>query len=366
MQTPSISMIFEKKEDGKYTDDAVLYQYILKYPILAREQSTDSSTDENWDIQIKLWDIMKWLITSLPEFKLKYRSTNVSMTIPKVRRRIKGKLDDLVNLELLLSEKRKQKWGDGTTDSFKFTIFGKLLGWIITSIDCDNSIVKDISSTTYHREMINTQIFNSLQQIFNKGKYAPTTIDILTSRFISRCMQRKWFGNIVNLFKNALNDKEVVIETISDFLRELTTCNFKEQNNKVIFCELWDETIMKLEPAIKNIVLYNTKLSIERKMQDHIKAYQSYEKMWFKFKDDYSKVVVQCSCTNCENYTPVAIDIMGYKKRSLYSTIDPSNLTPFCLLHYKCRSLASIKPNVLLAACKACGKENSLRLSFFE
>jgi hypothetical protein len=203
MQTSNISIIFEKKEDGKYTDDALLYQYILKYPILAREQSTNNSTNENW---IKLWDIMKWLITSLPEFKLKYPNANISRTIPNVRRRIKGKLEDLVSLELLLSEKSEQEKGDGTTHNFKFTKFGKLLGWIINSIDFDNSIVKDINSITHHREMINTQIFNSLQQIFKTGKYAPT-IDTLASRFISYCMQQTLFGNIVSLFKNALNQR---------------------------------------------------------------------------------------------------------------------------------------------------------------
>jgi hypothetical protein len=363
MQTPRISTIFKKKDDGKYTNDALLYQYILKYPILAREQSTNNGTSENSDIQVKLWDIMTWLITTLPEFKMKYSNDNISKVIPKVGRRIKRKLDDLVKLELLLSEKKKQKWGEGKTDSFKFTIFGKLLGGIIDSIDFDNSIVTNRSSTISHREKINKQIFNLLQQIFKTGKYSPT-VDILTSQFISNCMKRKWFGNIVSLFKNALNNKEIVIETMSDLLHELTTLNFKDQNTNVMFSELWDETIMELEPAIKNVVLYNTKLSIEREIQDHIKAYQSYEKMWFKFKDDYSKVVVECSCTNCEYYTPAAIDVLEYQKRSLYSSIDPSNLTPACLIYYKRMSLASIKPNILLASCKACGKENALRLLF--
>lgn len=265
----------------------------------------------------------------------------------------------------MFSEKREQKWGGGTTDSFKFTIFGKLLRVIIDSIDLDNSIVTIGSLTISHREMINKQIFDLLEQIFKTGKYSPT-INILTSQFISKCMQRRLFGNIVNLFRNALNDKEIIIETMSDLLHELTTLNFKDQNTKVMFSELWDETIMELEPAIKNIVLYNTKLSIERDIQDHVKAYQSYEKMWFKSKNDHRRAVVECSCTNCEYYTPYAIDIMEYKERSLYSRIDPSQLTPACLLYYKCKSFARIKPKILFAACRACGKENSLRLLFYD
>ena len=70
---------------------------------------------------------------------MKYANDNISKIISNVRRRIKGKLDDLVKLELLLSEKKKQEKSDGTTDSYRFTIFGQLLGWIIYSIDFDNS-----------------------------------------------------------------------------------------------------------------------------------------------------------------------------------------------------------------------------------
>jgi hypothetical protein len=356
-------MIFEKNENGTYTDDALLYQYILKYQILIEEQSADSIIDENWDIQAKLREIMKWLLTSLPEFKSKYPNANISKTIPNVRRRIKGKLDDLVALELLLNEKKLQERGDGTTDNFKFTIFGKLLRGIIDSIDLDNSIVTFGGLTISLREKINKQIFDLLQQIFKTGKYSPT-IDILTSQFISKCMQRRLFGNIVNLFRSALSDK-IVIETMSDLLHELTTLNFKDQNTKVMFSELWDETIMELEPRIKNVVLYNTKLSIERDVQDHVKAYQSYEKMWFKFKHDYSKVVIECSCTKCDKYIPLVIDIMVYKKRRFYSTIDTTKLSHGNLL-YKSRSLAGFMPQILLGSCKACGKENSLRLLFYD
>ena len=39
MRYSSINTIFEKGEDSKYSNDALLYQYILKYPILVGEQS---------------------------------------------------------------------------------------------------------------------------------------------------------------------------------------------------------------------------------------------------------------------------------------------------------------------------------------
>lgn len=362
MQNPSINTIFEKEEDGKYSNDALLCQYILKYPILVGEHSASSGNMEgNLNIQVSLWGIMTWLITTVPEFKLKYSNDNISKTIPKVRRRIKGKLDDLVNLDLVLNEKKKQEKGDGTTDSYRFTIFGQLLAWIINSIDFDNN---RINATIKHREVINKQIFNLLQHIFKTGEYSPT-IDIVASNFISTCLQRNLFGNIVSLLKNALNDEEILIDDVSDLLHNITTCNFKDQNSKVIFTKLWDETIKGLEPKVKDLVLYNLKLSLERDIQNHVKAYMEYEKMWFNYKSDHGVVAVECSCTNrdCECYTSAVIEVMEYKERKFYSKIDIKNLTPLCIGIYKIRSYADDKPSELSAICKACGR-GSLRLSF--
>jgi hypothetical protein len=72
MQNLGISTIFEKEEDGKYSDEALLYQYILKYPILNGEQYVSNNIDSSREIQVSLWKIMTWLIKTLPEFKLKY------------------------------------------------------------------------------------------------------------------------------------------------------------------------------------------------------------------------------------------------------------------------------------------------------
>ena len=176
-------------------------------------------------------------------------------------------------------------------------------------------------------------------------------------------MRLNWFGNIVNLLKNTANDKDNPIDDVSALLYNLITCNFKEQNAKVIFNSLWDETITELKPKIKNMVFYNLKLAFEQDIQNHVKAYQSYEKMWFNSKSDHRVVAVECSCTNCECYTPAFMDVMQYKERKFYSKIDFSKLTPLCLNIYKNRSFPNIMPSELSPRCKNCGK-GSLRLSF--
>jgi hypothetical protein len=71
------------------------------------------------------------LITTLPEFKLKYPTDHISKTIPKVRRRIKGKLDDLVNLELLQSEKKKQDRVTGQPTALDSQYLGNCLDGLL-------------------------------------------------------------------------------------------------------------------------------------------------------------------------------------------------------------------------------------------
>lgn len=126
--------------------------------------------------------------------------------------------------------------------------------------------------TINRREVINKQIFNLLQQIFKPGEYSPI-INIVTTNFISRYLQRNLFGNIVSLLKNALDNKEIQIDNVSDLLHNLTNCNFKDQNSKVIFTKLWDEIIKGLEPRVKELVLYILKLSFERGIQNRVNAY---------------------------------------------------------------------------------------------
>ncbi|MGB7663793.1 MAG: hypothetical protein WBL67_13745 [Nitrososphaeraceae archaeon] len=107
------------------------------------------------------------------------------------------------------------------------------------------------------------------------------------------------------------------------------------------------------------------KLSLERDIQNHVNAYQVYERMWFNNKSDPNVVAVECSCTNtnCEYFTPAVIGLIEYKERKFYSKIDIKNLTPLCIGIYKIRSYADDKPSELSAICKACGR-GSLRLSF--
>ena len=75
-------------------------------------------------------------------------------------------------------------------------------------------------------------------------------------------------------------------------------------------------------------------------------------------------MAVECSCTNCDYYTPAIIGVMEYKERRFYSKIDLRNLTLFGLdIIYKNRSFDNYYPSELSAKCKACGK-GSLKLPF--
>jgi hypothetical protein len=54
VETQGISAIFQKNKEGKYTDNALLYQDILHYSIINEKQN-----QSNTNTTFKVWDLAK-------------------------------------------------------------------------------------------------------------------------------------------------------------------------------------------------------------------------------------------------------------------------------------------------------------------
>ena len=68
VETQGISAIFQKDKEGKYTDNALLYQNILHYSIINEKQN-----QSNTNTTFKVWDLAKWLIENNVEFANYYK-----------------------------------------------------------------------------------------------------------------------------------------------------------------------------------------------------------------------------------------------------------------------------------------------------
>ncbi|MGC2575876.1 MAG: hypothetical protein WA364_30605 [Candidatus Nitrosopolaris sp.] len=121
-----IPAIFEKDRSG------LLYQDIMKYSINGKYKEDDLKS-------FRLWNLTKWLLEVNKEFRdhfsyapeWNYTTANrIDDRIPRVR----GKVEDLVNLGLIVQiGTAKQSKGTGTVPIFEFTHVGHAIAWIIES-----------------------------------------------------------------------------------------------------------------------------------------------------------------------------------------------------------------------------------------
>src|SRR5918999_1112107 len=130
-KSPSIRAIFERNSDGNYTEDALLYQYILKY-------CTKDNIVEN-KIVIRPWDLTDWLLEHYPVYREYYQGSHFkkSKKIEYTLQRVKRKLEDLNSLFLVEESKDKAQKVDAPLVIYHITKSGHFLAWLIETESTD-------------------------------------------------------------------------------------------------------------------------------------------------------------------------------------------------------------------------------------
>ncbi|MGA9842716.1 MAG: hypothetical protein WBQ25_10405 [Nitrososphaeraceae archaeon] len=80
---------------------------------------------------------------------------------------------------------------------------------------------------------------------------------------------------------------------------------------------LWDQSFNRLDPQIQNLVMFNLKVDLERRMDLQVKNDRNYEKLRFKVRDDPRSIALEGYCTKCQYYIPIAVDLLEYKIRMI-------------------------------------------------
>lgn len=90
----------------------------------------------------------------------------------------------------------------------------------------------------------------------------------------------------------------------------------QDKEDRKNFLGLFHETIEELEPEVKDIVLYQMKLSAERRFEIK-KNYlsRSYERERFRHRDDYERIVLEGDCENCKIGSIVVWSKIEYRKK---------------------------------------------------
>jgi hypothetical protein len=189
----------------------------------------------------------------------------------------------------------------------------------------------------------------------------------LYSKFFEICKQRGLFGDIVSLLKQIVGS-DIDIITRQDLMNKLMELDFKDSENSKLFFRLllWKETVNALDPRTRNVFLHNVKLDCERGLMGELKNIRGYEKLRFDaLQTPETKVVFECRCSSCPNYTPAALNVLDYKERMIYADIKPSKLSDKTYFDYLVGiSELCLGTLVLKVKCPACQTHNSLRIPF--
>ena len=309
-----IDSFFEIRDTGNFTDDAVLYQDILKYLIVTKKSKDNENSK---DYSFSLWDITKWLRYNNKNYVDRYNKKPLSSPQTEIESLLKGtrsKIDNLIKLELIKPfGTRQNKKGRGEVMLYTCTPFGFLIAWSLRS-DREDKIDDIISG-----------VYDSIQSIFRTGLYAPSS-SIFYSDFFKMCKQAGKFQDIIDLIKTTLLSDDPTVTTVREFIEQIQRLDFKDPNMTIFYnFLLWDQTFNRLDPYIQSLIMYNLKMNLERRMDLQVKNDRNYEKLRFKVRDDPRRIALEGYCTNCQYYIPIAVDLLEYKIRMICANCNPTN-----------------------------------------
>jgi hypothetical protein len=273
--TGHTSIIFKKNKDGSYTYSSLLYQDILKYCI-------DGKYKENNNKSFRLWNLTKCLLEVNTEFINHFkdpstRNYTIANRIEDRLDRIKGKVEDLVNLGLIVQIGRtKEAKGNGTVPIFEFTIVGHVIAWVIESMNIDK------------REYAINQLYNLFHANFKNN---PSSTDVFNSIYYRKCKEHGLFGHFVDRYRELL-ESDTPIMNRQGFFQHLLILPGYNIDSDVDFWELWNDSIMQLDTDTRRHFAHHIKLDFERKAEDECHAFESFERLRFKTRDNPESVVV--------------------------------------------------------------------------
>ena len=327
-----IDSFFEIRDTGNFTDDAVLYQDILKYLIVTKKSKDNENSK---DYSFSLWDITKWLRYNNKNYVDRYNKKPLSSPQTEIESLLKGtrsKIDNLIKLELIKPfGTRQNKKGRGEVMLYTCTPFGFLIAWSLRS-DREDKIDDIISG-----------VYDSIQSIFRTGLYAPSS-SIFYSDFFKMCKQAGKFQDIIDLIKTTLLSDDPTVTTVREFIEQIQRLDFKDLNTTIFYnFILWDQTFHRLDPQIQNLVMFNLKVDLERRMDLQVKNDRNYEKLRFKVRDDHRSIALEGYCAKCQ-YIPMAVDLLEYKIRMICAN--------------------TVNQPIMFIRCPYCKREKSFQIPF--
>ena len=239
--------------------------------------------------------------------------------------RIKNKFEDLIKLNLIYVDgTKKAEKVNVDIPLFAYTKFGILIALIIKSMNLRKiiSIERDqnkIRNFEKESDKINQTIYELFDSILKIGEDYPYSY-VFYKDLLNKIKEKGLFGRLVNHIILVCNSN-LSIRSLEQLFYKVMDFGFDDREDRRNFLDLFHETIEELEPEVKDIVLYQMKLSAERKFEIK-KNYLSrrYERYRFMYRANYESIVLEGNCENCNVESIVIWSYIDYRKK--FSTLN--------------------------------------------
>jgi hypothetical protein len=289
----SLTILIKRDIDGNLTEDALLYQDILKYSRIVTE--------------FDLHNLTAWLLDNNNDFindfkSLDKRNYTRANRINNKRRYVQYRVDELEYFQIVKKYRTKISQKKVNMQFYKVTIFGKLLFFLIEYNDLrDNDNQRKKLAETIYELLYNLKNYKDSMSLFH-------------FYFFKTLREWNFFEFYVDRLTKILFTSEIIYND-----RDL----FEKSNNPAIMDDLWEvqkeahaESFRKLEPEKKKYYMFNLKSKIEAQERNTVRNFEHYERLAFSTRNDYETFVKEVDCSYCNTYFSMTFNLKGILERS--------------------------------------------------
>jgi hypothetical protein len=195
--------------------------------------------------------------------------------------------------------------GTGQTPVYAFDSMSYFLGWLIESL----------SSDPIKKNKAVDKLFNILYLLLETD--LSSSMNIFLKSLIRKIKDCGLFIHVVGYMVKLLESSNS-IEDISDLINQTLLFGHTDLNYVNKYNELWQKTLIELEPRTMQLVMFRIKLLYEQRMKERAFHLAEFEKVRFDARKRFDRVVLECGCLSCHCITYEMIDLTEYMVRLKY------------------------------------------------
>jgi len=290
-----IDSIFEKDDQGSYTDNALLLQDLLRYSLVINQLPLVKTTP------FKLRELQNWIVRNNKQIVDYWNETTRRSKTPYSNRvhAMEGKIND--RFEILQELNLIHQSGTAPAEkvsiqvsSYEYAKAGVLLALIIKSMNLTRviAISKKKDEITDLKRALN-KIYRDIRMLFKLAykirKDSPAS-EIFYSIFFQKCEDKRFFNKLINRMQHVLSF-DYDIRSIPDLLdRAIHDPLFGRKPYS--FIDLSHTIIQELNYTTQKLFLYRLKISLENRFQDKLEdrtiRTRKYERFRFRLRRLYT------------------------------------------------------------------------------